>query len=175
MCATLARDPHLTSPTRFHNSVHNAAAGYFSIATGSHAPTTAIAAHDATFGAGLLEALTQCTLDQVHLLYVAYDVEATGPLASVVSSTGRLGCAVLLTPAARTDGRSKARLTFRVAAGTDAEPFVLSGAQVLAQNALAPCLPFAAALAAARPATLAIRVGGSLRLHVDLEFADAAA
>jgi hypothetical protein len=34
MCGTLAKTPTMLSPTRFHNSVHNAAAGYWSIATG---------------------------------------------------------------------------------------------------------------------------------------------
>ena len=29
MCATLASDPALISPTKFHNSVHNAPAGYW--------------------------------------------------------------------------------------------------------------------------------------------------
>ncbi|MEJ0008028.1 MAG: beta-ketoacyl synthase chain length factor [Steroidobacteraceae bacterium] len=32
MCSTLARAPLTLSPTRFHNSVHNAASGYWSIA-----------------------------------------------------------------------------------------------------------------------------------------------
>ena len=47
------------SPTRFHNSVHNAAAGYWGIATGATAAANALCAYDASFGAGLLEALTQ--------------------------------------------------------------------------------------------------------------------
>ncbi len=38
MCATLADDPRALSPTRFHNSVHNAAAGYWTIGTGCNLP-----------------------------------------------------------------------------------------------------------------------------------------
>ena len=41
MCATLATQPTAISPTRFHNSVHNAAAGYWTIATGCHAASSA--------------------------------------------------------------------------------------------------------------------------------------
>ena len=37
ICETLASDDRLISPTRFHNSVHNAPAGYWSIATGATA------------------------------------------------------------------------------------------------------------------------------------------
>ena len=61
MCATLAATPTLISPTKFHNSVHNAAAGYW-----THRPpaatsaSTALTAFDASFGAGLLEAASQC-------------------------------------------------------------------------------------------------------------------
>jgi len=35
ICRMLASDDRQISPTRFHNSVHNAAAGYWSIATGA--------------------------------------------------------------------------------------------------------------------------------------------
>jgi ABC-type amino acid transport system permease subunit len=54
MCATLANDPKLVSPTRFHNSVHNAAAGYWSIAAGSTRPYTALSAGSLSFAAGHL-------------------------------------------------------------------------------------------------------------------------
>jgi hypothetical protein len=39
LCETLASDDRQVSPTRFHNSVHNAAAGYWGIATGAMAPS----------------------------------------------------------------------------------------------------------------------------------------
>jgi 3-oxoacyl-(acyl-carrier-protein) synthase len=42
MCRTLATAPRAVSPTKFHNSVHNAATGYWSIATHSHSPANAI-------------------------------------------------------------------------------------------------------------------------------------
>jgi 3-oxoacyl-(acyl-carrier-protein) synthase len=59
MSATLAQAPTELSPIRFHNSVHNAAVGYWTIATGCHAPSTAVCAQHASFGAGLLEAVSQ--------------------------------------------------------------------------------------------------------------------
>ena len=64
MCSTLATAPKAISPTRFHNSVHNAAAGYWTIATGCRAASSAVSAFDASFGAGLLEAVTQCAADE---------------------------------------------------------------------------------------------------------------
>src|SRR5690242_2228280 len=59
ICETLATEDRQISPTRFHNSVHNAAAGYWSIATGATAASSALCAYDASFAAGLLEALIQ--------------------------------------------------------------------------------------------------------------------
>ncbi len=45
----LTSDDPAVSPTQFHNSVHNAAAGYWAIATGSREPATTLGCHDATF------------------------------------------------------------------------------------------------------------------------------
>jgi len=45
------------SPTAFHNSVHNTATGYLSIASGNHWPSTALAAGPHALEIGLLEAL----------------------------------------------------------------------------------------------------------------------
>lgn len=61
------------SPTLFHNSVHNAPAGYWSILSGSNSPSTSISAWDASFAAGLLEAATQAVTEHSHVLLVAYD------------------------------------------------------------------------------------------------------
>ncbi len=47
----------LPSPIRFHNSVHNAAAAYLSIASGNHGFSTALAAGAATPVAAVLEAV----------------------------------------------------------------------------------------------------------------------
>src|SRR5687768_9063559 len=98
MCATLAATPTLISPIKFHNSVHNAAAGYWSIGTGSLAPYTAISSYEYTFGEGLLEAATQVVCEQRPVLYVAFDIEAKGALATMAPSRGLLGAAVVLAP-----------------------------------------------------------------------------
>jgi len=56
ICTALSKPEREVSPTQFHNSVHNAPAGYWSIATGSQAPSTSLSAFDYSFIAGLLEA-----------------------------------------------------------------------------------------------------------------------
>ena len=96
VAATLASEPRALSPTRFHNSVHNAAAGYWTIGNGCTAPTTAVSAYDASFAQGLLEALSLLASGRGAVLLVACDAAATGPLAAVSSSQGLLGGALVL-------------------------------------------------------------------------------
>ncbi len=43
--AVLATEQREVSPTRFHNSVHNAPSGYWAVATGSRAPSTSLSAY----------------------------------------------------------------------------------------------------------------------------------
>lgn len=80
ICMTLASPDRLLSPTRFHNSVHNAAAGYWGIAYGCSAPSTALCAHDASFTAGLIEALAQLREGPGGLLLVVYDLDYPPPM-----------------------------------------------------------------------------------------------
>ena len=91
VCETLAKTPLLTSPTKFHNSVHNAAAGYWTIGVQCLRPYTAVSAWHYTFAAALLEAATQAVVQQEPILYVAYDIAARGPLGTMAQSAGLLG------------------------------------------------------------------------------------
>jgi len=146
MCSTLASQPTLISPTRFHNSVHNAAAGYWTIATGCREASTAVSAFDASFGAGLLEAASQCSADARPVLLVAFDVEATGALASVTQSTGLLACALVVAPEA--SRRSIAAFDWTLADDPVGAPAARSAAaQSLAGNAMSGALPLLEAIA----------------------------
>ena len=80
ICQVLASAERQLSPTRFHNSVHNAAAGYWSIATGATPASNALCAYDASFAAGLLEALTQVAIERTAVLLIAYDASYPEPL-----------------------------------------------------------------------------------------------
>lgn len=80
ICQALATPERQVSPTHFHNSVHNAAAGYWSIATHSHAASTSLSAYDGSFAAGLLEAAMLAVCEKIDVLLVAYDVLVSEPL-----------------------------------------------------------------------------------------------
>jgi len=98
MCATLASAPTELSPTRFHNSVHNAPAGYWTIATGCHATSSAISAGRATLGAGLLEAATLSVTEQRPVLLVCSDIAGTGPVGDMSGTRSSFGFALVLSP-----------------------------------------------------------------------------
>lgn len=80
ICQTLAHPAPQLSPTDFHNSVHNAAAGYWSIATAARGPSNTICAYDASFAAGLLEAALLAGGENLDTLLVVYDVPPPAPL-----------------------------------------------------------------------------------------------
>ncbi|RFP81129.1 3-oxoacyl-ACP synthase [Hydrogenophaga borbori] len=80
LCEQLAGEDRAISPTRFHNSVHNAAAGYWGIATRSMAPSQVLCAHDASLGAGWIDAVGQLLDGAPEVLLVAYDSEYPEPL-----------------------------------------------------------------------------------------------
>lgn len=109
ICEMLASDDRQISPTRFHNSVHNAAAGYWSIATGAMTPSSVLSAYDASFGAGLLEAMTQVVIDNTRTVLLAYDTRYPEPLHSTRPISDAFGISLVLAP--QQSSQSLAKMT----------------------------------------------------------------
>jgi hypothetical protein len=108
ICQALSLPAREVSPTRFSNSVHNAPAGYWSIATGAMTEANVLCAFDASFAAGLLEAMTQVNVDRRAILLVAYDTEYPPPLHAKRPIADAFGIAMVLSP--RPTPQSLARL-----------------------------------------------------------------
>ncbi len=98
LCESLASPDPMVSPTRFTNSVHNAPAGYWSIAARSMAPSTSLCAHDDSFAAGLCEAATQVVADGMPVALIAYDVPYPEPLHAARPISAPFGVAMMLVP-----------------------------------------------------------------------------
>ena len=98
ICEMLASDDRQISPTRFHNSVHNAAAGYWSIATGTMATSSVLCAYDASFGAGLLDAITQVVVDDTRCILMASDTDYLEPMRSKRPIPDNFGISLVLAP-----------------------------------------------------------------------------
>ena len=98
LCDMLASGDRAISPTRFHNSTHNAAAGYWGIATGAMTSASVLSAFDASFVAGLLEAMSQVAVDNTRTLLLAYDTAYPEPLHGVRPISDAIGIALVLAP-----------------------------------------------------------------------------
>jgi len=98
ICVALAGAQRALSPTRFHNSVHNAAAGYWSIAYGCPEASVTLCAFDGSFAAGLLEAVSQVALSGGPVLLIAYDADYPPPLRTQRNIPDAFGVSLLLAP-----------------------------------------------------------------------------
>ena len=167
MSATLVTSPTQLSPTKFHNSVHNAAVGYWTIATGCMASSNSLTAHQATFAAGLLEAAVQVAADGQAVLLAGFDVAAVGALAGVAHSEGMLAGAMVIAP--ERSARTVAAFDWSLRPGdTHAVALRSPAAQALAGNAMADALPLFEALALGADATLALPLSARLALQLQL-------
>ncbi|HEX4024023.1 MAG TPA: beta-ketoacyl synthase chain length factor [Steroidobacteraceae bacterium] len=180
ICVTLAGSERQISPTRFHNSVHNAAAGYWSIAYGCTEPSTALCAYDGSFGAGLLEALAQLACGAEATLLVSYDLDYPPPLRSHRPIGDAFGVALLLRragqepaahpePAADPAPPAAPRLCVDF---TDAAPTAMADAALEALRREIPAaraLPLLELLAAERGGRVVLDYLQGTRLEVQLE------
>jgi hypothetical protein len=119
ICEALASSDRLISPTRFTNSVHNAPAGYWHIATRSMAASTSVCAYDASFAMGLLEAALQARLGPNPVLLVVADAPYPEPLHAARPLPDSMAIALVLGRAA--SHRARARLTIQPWRASDRE------------------------------------------------------
>lgn len=97
ICESLASDDRDVSPTRFHNSVHNAPAGYWGIAAKNEWPSTSLCGHDESFAVGLIEAIAQAKSQSHSVLLLVHDLPYPEPLNGVRTVHGLFSLALLLT------------------------------------------------------------------------------
>lgn len=169
LLGTLATHDGLVSPTQFHNSVHNAATGYWSIGTGSKLPATSIAAHDFTFGATLLKTALQASTERTAVLMVAFDMPFPEPLHSSRPLSDSFALSFVIFPE-RTEN-SFARLDVDWKAGMAApitEPRTTALRTLWQGNPAARSIPLLEAIATGAAETVTVRypADGSLTLGV---------
>jgi len=100
ICEGLMAQPPQMSPTRFHNTVHNAPAGYWSIFAHSRAPSTTLCGYEYSFSVGLLEAVAQVVVEQRPVLLVSYELPYPEPMRALWSVARPFAAALLLVPTA---------------------------------------------------------------------------
>ena len=174
ICRTLAEAPRMVSPTKFHNSVHNASTGYWSIATGSHFAANAISAYADTVAASLLEGAVQAIEEDLPVIVALEELAAPQPFKSVIEVDEPLAAALLLTPrGASAAPLAGLKLAVRGQAAADDATVTVAGT-TFDNNFTAPLLPLLAALAHGEASTHALPLSRGSTLDLTLEFAAAA-
>lgn len=168
ICTTLAEAPQHLSPTRFHNSVHNAAAGYWTIASHSQAASQAVAAGADTFAAGLLEAAVQASVEKQPVLLVVHDEPGSGPLREVMAIKQPFACALVLSPRATGNAVARLELTLGAAPVSDTMPRQAHAATLAQDNPAARGLALLEALATHAPTRVSLTAAPHMGLTVDL-------
>lgn len=166
LCETLASSDQRVSPTRFHNSLHNTPAGYWSIATGAMQASQSLSAFDGSFAAGLLEALVQVRSTDGVCLLIAYDAEYPQPLAALRPIPDAAGIGLVLSP--RRGPRSLARLEIGLADGPASQ---LAEASLEALRLAIPALrglPLLESLALGQRRTVELEYLAPLSLQVNV-------
>lgn len=152
------------SPTQFHNSVHNAAAGYWGIAAGSARPSVSLGGHDFVFATGLMQAAAQVAMQRAPLLFVVHDVPLPPPLRALRPGEESFAAAFVLVPGAAPHG------TLRIgyaAEGPDAEPPLPPDfAAIRSGNPAARALPLLIALAGRQSATMRLALPEAAGLDI---------
>jgi hypothetical protein len=152
----------LVSPTQFHNSVHNAACGYWSIAVGGHLPTTCLAGHDFSWPAALMVALAELAEHNEPVLLCVYDHPLPPPLHAKRPLIAPFGVGLVLA-APGTDGglggiavRYIAEPSAAPSVRCRTEPSLTTLRALAAGNPAAQSLPLLKALARGEAATHAV-------------------
>ena len=164
----LAQPQRVVSPTDFHNSVHNAAAGYWSIATQARLPSVSLSACHASFAAGLLEAGGLAEVEDLECLLVAFDVRPPDLLQPLWPVTESAAFALILSP--RRSAGSLAVMHVEPIPRVADTGMPEAGLETLRlSNAAARALPLLALLARGEPGAVLLDGAGEHSLRLDLE------
>lgn len=166
ICVALTQPERPVSPTQFHNSVHNAAAGYWAIAARCPMPSTTVSAYRASFIAGLMEAAAQIQVEARPVLLVAYDHPAPSPLAAFVGTYPAFAVALLMSPEATAQST---RLQIACATGEPPDNMGCDALERLRLSNPAACgLPLLGVLARGAAGRVVLPHVNGLQLSVDV-------
>ncbi|MCR0985796.1 beta-ketoacyl synthase chain length factor [Roseomonas populi] len=160
----LSAEDGAISPTQFHNSVHNAAAGYWGIAAGSMRPSVSLGGHDDSFPSGLLQAAAATVARGAPVLFCAYDAPLPPPLQAHRPTEAPFAAALVLVPETHGAGTPLTVDLVETAAEGAAGPL----ASLVAGNPAARALPLLQALAAGRAGRIGLPLadGGAVVLEL---------
>ena len=169
LCRALCTPDRMISPTLFHQSVHNTAAGYWGIATAGQQSSTALSCYDDSFAAGLLEAASVVCAEQRPVLLVAYDLVVPAPLSQARPITTGFAASFALAPPS---DRAPILLNVSLETGGAGDTGRLHDPaleRVRQDNPAARCLPLLCAIAEGARRTVRLGLHDSQQLVLDID------
>ncbi len=168
ICMALSTDEKAVSPIQFHNSVHNAAAGYWSIGSEWMQETTSISAANGTFVAAMLESASQIHENNQKIALCCYDISSQPPLDLKRPVKYDFGCAFVLT--LKPTERSMARLSLQLSTVNIISKMGQQDLETLrADNPSAAALPLLFTLASGHEADLTIPYLPGLDMSINVK------
>jgi hypothetical protein len=154
ICEALTMADRPVSPTHFHNSVHNAPAGYWAIATGSHLASISMSAGPGSYAGGLLEAAGLSTGEQCSTLLVSYDFPPPDSLKPLVPVEEAFGSALVVASQPGKNSLAKLQLALNPAEETTLSDSALEALRL--SNPAARALPILQAIACKQAQTVVL-------------------
>ncbi len=168
---TLSGKP--VSPTHFHNSVHNAPAGYWHLASHSMHASTSIAGGADSFSSALLEAVSQVSFSNEPCLLVACDAHPPQSYKQQIEPFDSLALAIVLQAANGVGLNTECDILVISAAPRNAEPTTMADAgleQLRRTNPAARALPLLHLLA--NPQKDSVILSGGLANGIEVRRVD---
>jgi hypothetical protein len=140
------------SPTRFHNSVHNAPSGYWALACKAMAPSTSLCGFDGSFAMGLLDAVAQVCVDRRPVTLISYDHPYPEPLNTARLLQTVFGVSLVLCPERSDSSLAELHVTTRQSKASGCTMMQPELEAIRRDNPAARSLPLLRALARGRGA-----------------------
>jgi len=170
MCRTLADTPHALSPTRFHNSVHNAATGYWAIATKAHGPADAISAYAYSPTMALLEAAVQAVEENTPVVMTVQELATAEPFRPFYDADVPISTALAICPRGFMASKLAAATLKLHRESCEFPPLPDVGGIDWGENYAARILPLMAALDAGADTTIKLPASRHMALSIELSF-----
>ncbi len=154
ICEALTIADRPVSPTHFHNSVHNAPAGYWAIATGSQLASISMSAGPGSFAGGLLEAAGLSAVEQCPTLLVSYDLPPPESLQALIPVEEVFGSAMIVGREPHNRSLAKIQLALNPAEETKLNDSALEALRL--SNPAARALPMLQAIACKQTQTVVL-------------------
>lgn len=169
ICQELATEDKFVSPTQFHNSVHNAPAGYWSIGHQSTKGINSISCGDCSMSGALIEANSLLKMGESAVLIVCFDIKSPSPLDSARHMKYSMATSMIVTEQPNADSLFSVELLLEEIGKSQITKMADPKLEELRGDSPASMsLPLLKALSDQNPSELTLPYSSSKSLHLKL-------